>query len=63
MTQKDSTKEILIKSVFVFPNGMCAVCNQDGQQIPELQGEWNEVKRLVFEAASKQDAPIEWYGL
>ncbi len=31
-----------IASVFLFPNGMVAVCDERGQQMPEYQGEWNE---------------------
>lgn len=28
----------MVKSVFRFPNGMIAVCDENGEQIPELQG-------------------------
>jgi len=28
-----------VRTVFIFPNGMIAVTDQNGEQIPELQGE------------------------
>lgn len=31
-----------IRSVFKFPNGMVAVCDESGQQVPELQGRWDD---------------------
>ncbi len=34
------TKKMIIKAVFIFPNGLCAVIGEDEAQIPELQGQW-----------------------
>ena len=37
-----------VKAVFRFPNGMIAVTDQNGQQIPELQGEDTpEIRRKI----------------
>lgn len=33
----------MIKTVFLFPNGNVAVCDEHGQQMPELQGHYTEV--------------------
>jgi len=32
-----------IENVYCFPNGMVAVTDQNGQQIPEYQGRYDEV--------------------
>ena len=37
--KEDKKEERKIKSVFRFPNRMIAVCDKNGQQISELQGE------------------------
>ena len=36
-----------IKEVFAFRNGMVAVCDQDGEQIPEYQGRWDEKETII----------------
>lgn len=38
---------VYAQSVFVFPNGMVAVCDQQGKQIPFLQGVWTEMKEEI----------------
>lgn len=40
------------KDVYLFPTGMLAVCGEDGQQIPELQGPYSIVlhRRIMLEA-------------
>lgn len=40
-----------VKAVFVFPNGNVAVTDQDGQQIAELQGQFEDVKLKILAAA------------
>jgi hypothetical protein len=40
-----------ITSVYVFTNGMTAVFDSAGQQVPELQGRWNEKRAAIIEAA------------
>ena len=47
-----------LKTVFVFPNGMVAVCGYDGQQIPELQGRWSEMRERIEALADDQ---TEWH--
>lgn len=37
-----------IASVIKLPNGLVAVFDEKGQQIPELQGEWKEKVLLIF---------------
>ena len=40
-----------IKAVFVFPNGIVAVTDENGQQIAELQGPFKDVRLKILEAA------------
>ena len=44
----------MIKTVFVFPNGMVAVCDENGQQIPEYQGKWVEKKNMIIADSTNQ---------
>jgi len=37
-----------VRTVFVFPNGNVAVCDEHGQQIPELQGRFTEVYKEIL---------------
>lgn len=37
-----------IKKVMVFMNGFAAVFDEDGSQVPELQGKWEDVEGLVW---------------
>lgn len=39
-----------VGAVFVFPNGMVAVTDENGEQIPELQGRMTEELRRKIEA-------------
>jgi hypothetical protein len=55
----DHNRGMRLKTVFLFPNGMVAVCGYDGQQIPELQGRFSEVKEKIAALADEQ---TEWYG-
>lgn len=41
-----------ITSVYVFTNGMTAVFDSEGKQVPELQGSWNEKREAIMRAAS-----------
>lgn len=52
------TEATLAKSVFVFPNGMIAVCDADGKQIEELQGKDTPQLRSAIKARS--DHNTEW---
>lgn len=40
--------EFKIEAVYIFGNGMCAVFDQYGDQIPEMQGVWEEKKEAIF---------------
>lgn len=42
-----------LKSVTVFLNGMVAVFDAAGQQVPELQGKWSEVHEAVIARADE----------
>lgn len=33
----------MIKTIFLFPNGILAVCDEHGQQLPEFQQHYSEV--------------------
>ena len=48
-----------IQTVMVFPNGMATVCDQHGDQMPQYQGRWDDVREAVY-----RDAPAdtEWHG-
>ena len=48
-----------VKTVFRFPNSMVAVLDENGEQIPELQGKFEDVKEKVEAAADEQ---TEWNG-
>jgi len=48
-----------VRAVFRFPNGMVAVTDEHGNQIPELQGKFEDVKEKVETAA---DEGTEWNG-
>ena len=50
-----------VKSVFLFPNNMLAVCGHDGKQIPELQGEFSlDLMRAI---KARSDHRTEWNGV
>lgn len=50
-----------VKSVFLFPNGMFAVCDHRGQQIPDLQGlDTPELRQAILEHT---DYRTEWHGI
>jgi hypothetical protein len=50
-----------IKNVWLFPNGMIAVCNLAGQQVPSLQGPYTEKRHKEI---TKYALPnCEWKGL
>jgi hypothetical protein len=40
--------------ITIFKNGMVAVCDRDGQQMPWLQGKYSEMEPLICEAIGKQ---------
>ena len=48
-----------VKAVFRFANGMVAVCDENGQQIPELQGRFEEMREAIEAAA---DERTEFHG-
>ena len=62
MSDLDIERLPRIHSVFVFGNGMCAVTDWDGKQVPELQGEWDEVKEVVRAAVLHQGNTAALYG-
>lgn len=44
------------REVWFFPNGNVAVCDQHGQQMPELQGPWSEELEKRIRAAAHPHA-------
>jgi hypothetical protein len=50
----------MIKAVFVFQNGMHAVCDDKGRQIPQLQKPDSKTRNLVLELVLKNPS-IEVY--
>ena len=62
---EELTKEVLgmgesktIMSLFIFPNGIVAACDKEGQQIPEYQG---EVGKVLLKALKALDEEGEVY--
>jgi len=51
-----------IKSVFVFQNGMVAVCDQNGEQMPYFQGEKAKAIPRIKRRLDKQKGVVEWHG-
>ena len=43
-----------IATVLVFANGMVAVCNEHGEQMPEYQGRWDDMREMI-----KRDLPTD----
>lgn len=58
-----SEKARQIKSVYVFPNGMCAVFDTNGQQWAELQGEWDEKRKEVYRQLANQSYDAEFHTM
>lgn len=57
-----ASREVMGKqvgSVFLFPNGNAAVCDNEGQQVPELQTSW---LLLFFEFLQKNGVKVEEIG-
>ena len=52
----------IIKSVFVFPNGMVAVCDGHGKQMSRFQGRKEDVLPKIEDHLKKQDTQPEWHG-
>lgn len=44
-----------IKHIYIFANGMCAVFDTNGQQIPELQGKYEDLKGMIKKRVDKQE--------
>lgn len=38
----------MITDIVIFPNGLVAVCNEKGNQIPQLQGRYSEKKKILL---------------
>lgn len=38
----------MIDEIFIFPNGMVAVCDQKGNQISQLQGRYTKQKKMLL---------------
>lgn len=52
-----------IKTIFIFTNGMVAVFDQNGQQMPFFQGRKEEVMPKIKRRLNRQKGSVEWYGL
>jgi len=48
-----------IASVFVLPDGMVWVCNENGEQMPKYQGIWSEKMATIMAAT---DGSEKWRG-
>jgi len=52
-----------ITTVFVFPNKMVAVCDQNGQQMPFFQGRKDEVMPRIKRRLDRQKGKVVWHGV
>jgi len=43
----------MIEDIFIFPNGMVAVCDEKGNQIAMLQGRYSKRKQILKYLVSK----------
>ncbi|GAG25259.1 unnamed protein product [marine sediment metagenome] len=42
----------MIKNVLIYQNGMVAVCNEKGKQMPSLQGRWEDMAKKIYQKAT-----------
>lgn len=51
----------MINSVYVFPNNMVMVFDQDGEQMPKFQGERTlKLMKKIKDRHYRQKTPVEW---
>ena len=53
----------IITAVYVFKNGIVAVFDQNGQQMPFFQGRKEEAMPKIKRRLDRQKGKVEWYGL
>lgn len=56
------SERIKIRGVFKFQNGMCAVTDMNGQQVPDFQGKWEESKEKL-KGGNIDTSHTEWFGV
>lgn len=52
---KHAGEPLIIANVFVFQNGNTAVTDQFGDQMPEYQGKWEEVRSRIYRQIEQQE--------
>jgi hypothetical protein len=53
-----------IKTVMIFQNGLCAVFNEAGRQMPEYQGRWDKMESAIQSAvAAHPEYPVTFERL
>lgn len=52
----------MIKSVIKFQNDMVMVFDADGEQIPEYQGQYGEVKAIILRDAPPEALFARWFN-
>jgi hypothetical protein len=52
----------LIKTVIRMKNDMVMVFDEDGEQIPEYQGYYNDIKDKILADATLDSVFINWFG-
>lgn len=54
----------MVKSVFIFRNGAVAVCDEHGEQITDLQGQWSTKAKEIYAQATEEtlwyDSRADW---
>jgi hypothetical protein len=58
-----TTKSKLPKSIFFFPNGLCAVCDDKGEQIPKYQLYHHETMEALMKDGINWEDIAECYGM
>ncbi len=51
----------MIKSVIRCPNDMVIVLDEEGEQVPEYQGRYEEVKERILKDAPPETAFGHWF--
>jgi hypothetical protein len=53
----------MIKTVIKAPNDMVITFDEQGNQIPEYQGRYEDVKRKIMAGTGTEAAFIHWLGV
>ena len=52
----------MIKTVIRLRNNLVMVFNEEGEQVPEYQGQYENVKGMILSDSSEETLFNHWYG-